>query len=92
MLDEEDVACVSAIDFCDPATFAGRLEVHDKLADDLRNESLESVVPAVLLGVAHALAANDVAHIANAMWAQHVAWDGMMISSSCLPSLSTRTL
>jgi hypothetical protein len=26
------------------------------------------------------------------MWAQHVAWDGMMISSSCLPSLSTRTL
>ena len=64
---DEDRADDLSVALGDPAALALRIEVVDEVGDDARDEGLEAFVPAVLLGVEHAVAMDDPAHVAGAV-------------------------
>src|SRR5258706_4745016 len=68
--DDEHGADDLAIDLGDPTALAGSVELRDELCHDLRDERLESPIPAVLLRVKGSLPVDDVAHISRAVIAQ----------------------
>lgn len=73
VFDKKNVAYVSTVDFGDPAALAGGVEIGDEFIDDSGYERLEALIPAILLGVAYALAVDDPAHVADAMGPQEEA-------------------
>src|SRR5262245_2421880 len=71
-LDEEDGPHDLAVLLGDPAALALRVEVVHELGHDLGDESLEALVPAVLLRVEGAMTVHDPAHVARLMGAKDV--------------------
>src|SRR5688572_18089686 len=53
---QEDAADDLAVALRNPRVLARRIEVHDEAAQDLRDERLIGLIPAVFLGVEHRLA------------------------------------
>src|SRR5690606_448667 len=72
MLHEHHRADVLAILLSDPAALTLWIEVADEVRDDLRDERLEALVPAVLAVVEHTVAVHDPTHVARPVRTQDV--------------------
>src|SRR5207237_1254404 len=69
--DRQHAASRSAVDLGDPSPFPARVPLLGEVGNDAGDESLEALVPAVLLGVDRAVALDYPAQVAGPWLAQH---------------------
>src|SRR6185312_13654852 len=65
---------VGAVALRDPAAFARRIEVCDEVANDAGDQPFEPLVPAILLGIEHAVSVHDPPHVAGLVPTQQIRW------------------